>query len=213
MYCYVIFDFDGTLADTKEGIVNAARYALDKCGIQADDQTLLRFIGPSLWDSFKNLYGFDAQAQTRAVAYYREYYFAKGMYESALYPGIRALLETLKEKKRRVGLASAKLKHNVEDMLRWHGIAHLFDIVAGSSADGSYCDKGVMIADVLNFFGVRDLSRAVYIGDSITDCTGAKTAGIDFIAALYDRTPEEFRPFDIVMPAYEVKDIYAHLKL
>jgi phosphoglycolate phosphatase len=107
----------------------------------------MRFIGPSLWDSFRNLYGFDAADLTRAVDYYRQYYFTKGTYESALYPGIRALLKTLKENRRKTAIASAKLESSVAEALRYHDIGHMCDIVIGSTYDGSYSDKAEMIAD------------------------------------------------------------------
>jgi phosphoglycolate phosphatase-like HAD superfamily hydrolase len=89
----------------------------------------------------------------------------------------------------------------------------MFDTVTGSTYDGSYSDKAEMIADVLKFFGIQNPKQAVYIGDSITDYIGAKKAGTDFIAALYDRSPDEFLSADILMPAYEVNDIYGYLKL
>jgi phosphoglycolate phosphatase-like HAD superfamily hydrolase len=65
----------------------------------------------------------------------------------------------------------------------------------------------------LKFFGIQDPKQAVYIGDSITDYIGAETAGTNFIAALYDRPPEEFSSAGILMPAYAVDDIYGYLGL
>lgn len=211
MYQYVLFDFDGTIADTKKGIVNAARYALEKFGIYDNDQALLRFIGPSLWSSFENLYGFDKENQKLAVEYYRQYYFSKGMYESGIYPGIADLLKELQRKPVNIGIASIKTQQNVEEMLAYYGVKHFFDVIVGSSCDGSYTDKKTMITDVLKKMGADRSERSVYIGDSITDYIGAKEAGMDFIAALYDRGTEEFQNAVISMPAYEVKDILNYL--
>ncbi len=207
MYKYIIFDFDGTLADTKEGIINAASYALSKYGLQPEYDELKRFIGPSLWYSFDKFYGFDKDKQTEAVTYYRQYYNAKGMYEACLYDGVKYVLEKIKESGRFVAIASSKVENSVINALKYFDIFDYFDIVKGSAPDGSRSDKTLLISDVIKQTNICSMSDAVYIGDSITDYYGAEALGIDFIAALYDRDVSEFKGVNLTKKADSIQDI------
>lgn len=83
----ILFDLDGTLVNTGEGITKCVRYALEKFGIEETDQKKLeRFIGPPLFDSFQREYGFSAEDSWKAVAFYRERYDDIGVWECVLYP-------------------------------------------------------------------------------------------------------------------------------
>ena len=78
---YMLFDLDGTLMESADGIVNSVKYALEKCGVNEPDRAnLLKFIGPPLRDSFRKFYGFTAEQAEEAVGYYREYYAEKGIF-------------------------------------------------------------------------------------------------------------------------------------
>ena len=92
---YILFDLDGTLTDSSEGITNAVVYALEYYGIHEDKKHLKKFIGPPLRDSFQEYYGFSTQRAAEAVEKYREYYNAGGMFENQVYPGIPRLLHRL----------------------------------------------------------------------------------------------------------------------
>ncbi|MDD6888600.1 MAG: HAD hydrolase-like protein, partial [bacterium] len=97
-YRSVIFDLDGTLSDSSEGIMKGVRYAMERFGVtDIPEATLRRFIGPPLYDTFSQIFGLTSEQADHAVALYREYYLPKGMYENRLYPGIKELLERLKE--------------------------------------------------------------------------------------------------------------------
>ena len=85
----IFFDLDGTLTDSAPGILNSVTYALEKMGIRVEDrQSLYRFIGPPLLDSFRDYYGMDSTQAERAVALYREYFSAGGLFENSVYEGI-----------------------------------------------------------------------------------------------------------------------------
>ena len=87
-YTNIIFDLDGTLTDPALGITNSVIYALEKYGIPVPDRSeLLKFIGPPLIDSFQEFYGLSREEAKTAVEYYREYYRAKGIFETASFPG------------------------------------------------------------------------------------------------------------------------------
>ena len=75
MYHYIFFDLDGTLTDSKEGILNSLRYAFDKLGEPVPpESTLIKFIGPPLQDSFAEFCGFSAERAAEAIAVFRERY-------------------------------------------------------------------------------------------------------------------------------------------
>ena len=108
-YASVLFDLDGTLTDPGKGIRNSVAYALDKMGLPKQAQQELNlFIGPPLQEGFRRLCGLDEKQVNEAVAYYREYYQEKGIFENVVYPGVEQMLQTLKNNGRRLIVATSK---------------------------------------------------------------------------------------------------------
>ena len=108
-YKYILFDLDGTLTDPKEGITKSVAYALEYYGIHVEDlDTLCKFIGPPLKDSFENYYGFSEEKAIEAVAKYREYFKPYGVYENKVYAGVDNLLSELVKCGKKVVLATSK---------------------------------------------------------------------------------------------------------
>ena len=208
-YDIVIFDFDGTIADTKEGIMNGAKYALSKCGVsESEFGDLKRFVGPTLWYSFEIFYAFDSSMQEKAVQYYRDYYKDRGIYEVSLYKGIEELLIKLKKEDILVGIASAKHQKSVETALDNLGISKYFTTVSGSFMNGDRSDKAELISSVLDDLDLSDnKNKVVLVGDSRTDAIGAQECGVDFIAALYDREETEFDGIIFEKKAYSIEDL------
>lgn len=94
---YFLFDLDGTITDTGEGIMKSAQYALTAFGFpQQTEAQLRRFVGPPLQGSFETFYGLSPVDAARAVEKYRERYRDKGVFESPLYPGMAGFLERLR---------------------------------------------------------------------------------------------------------------------
>ncbi|MBQ7304674.1 MAG: HAD hydrolase-like protein, partial [Clostridia bacterium] len=105
----VIFDLDGTLTQSEEGIFNCVRYAAEKLGFPCPDAaTLHKFVGPPLQYSFQEYMGMDEAMAQRAVTTYRERYTVVGLFENRVYPGIRRLLRTLKREGWYIGIATGK---------------------------------------------------------------------------------------------------------
>lgn len=99
MFQYCLFDLDGTLTDSQEGIIKSVQYALSFFGIEEPDlQKLTPFLGPPLQKSFMEFYGFSPEDAAKAIALYRERFAPIGIFENSVYPGIPDLLERLKEK-------------------------------------------------------------------------------------------------------------------
>ena len=99
-YTHLLFDLDGTLTESGPGITNCVRYALEKFGIDEQDNAKLeRFIGPPLVESFMSFYGFSEADARKAMAIYRERFGTIGLFENAVYGGIRETLEELRDRK------------------------------------------------------------------------------------------------------------------
>lgn len=172
----VLFDLDGTLTDSGEGIMNCARLALSHYGIEVSDESSLRvFVGPPLAETFLK-FGVPAEEVDHAIEIYRSRYIPIGKYENKPYPGIRELLEKLKAEGHRLYVATSKPETTSVDILEHFDLAKYFDIIAGASFDHARHSKALVIAYLLEQTG-KDLD-AVMVGDTAFDVIGAKSHGI-----------------------------------
>lgn len=180
-YNAFIFDLDGTLTDSREGICACTEYALKKAGRPVPDAaTLQRFLGPPLAESFMRYCGMTEQEAARATDDYRERYNPVGWKENQVYPHIRALLAALKKRGAYLAVATGKPQQSAETILRYFGLTPYLDAVAGPREQDLHADKGALIRRVL-----PENARAVMIGDTPGDIQGAQDCGIDSVAALY----------------------------
>lgn len=182
VYDAVLFDLDGTLTRSEEGITGCARYALEKMGLSIPpDEDLRRFIGPPLYATFREYYGFsDAQSQ-QAVSYYRERYAVQGLYENAVYPGIRSILNRLRKAGVWLGVSTGKPQGPTERILEHFGLSKFFDAVAGTKENDTDADKEQLIRQALP----KKFERAVMVGDRRFDVEGAKAVGLHSIGVVY----------------------------
>jgi len=187
----VLFDLDGTLANTGEGITKCVKFALEKFGIKENDQKKLeRFIGPPLADSFQREYGFSEEDAWKAVAFYRERYEDVGVWECELYPDVKGTLEVLQEKGYRMGIASSKPQKFCMLLMQHFGIEQYFEVIGGAVSDGKAGSKAAVLADVLKRLKVENKDEVVLVGDTRYDALGAKEAGIDCIGITYGFEPD-----------------------
>jgi len=182
----ILFDLDGTLTESGEGIVNSMEYALKAYGITDYNRTeLFKYLGPPLIDTFKKEFGFDDLKAVEAVEKFREYFREIGIYENKLYAGIESLLKNISDSGRKIVLATSKAEVFAVRILEHFKIIKYFNVVAGSELDGSRIRKGEVIRYALNKLGTVELDSAVMIGDRKEDILGAKEVGIDSIGVLY----------------------------
>ena len=179
-YNTVLFDLDGTLTDPKEGITRSFAYALKQYGIEEDPDNLTKVIGPPLYDSFIDFYGFTREESEKAVWKYREFFSTKGIFENTVYDGIPGLLKTLKEHGFKIAVASSKPTVYVKRILEHFGIEQYFDAVVGSELDGSRIEKPDIITEAVRQLG-SEPGRTVMVGDRKYDVIGAGEFGIDSI--------------------------------
>ena len=195
-YKLIVFDFDGTLVDTGEGILKSLVYALEKHGVPVPDEAFLRrFIGPPIYDSFINDYGATEENVFDFIRSYRERYTAKGIYESKVYEGIPSLLSALKKHGYMLAVASSKPEKLVYDVMDFVGLTEFFDFIYGTSLDETKKKtKPELIRCCADAAGVTRGEEILMVGDRFYDIDGAAAVGADSAGVLYGYgSEEEFR--------------------
>ena len=183
---WVLFDLDGTLTQSEEGIWNCVRYAADRMGFPVPDEAVLRqFIGPPLLYSFQEYMGMTKEQAEEAQRIYRERYVVKGLYENRVYPGVRTLLRTLKKAGFHLGVVTGKPAGPTGDILRWFGLDRWFETV--QCATDGHADKDALIRQALP----ENCTEAWMAGDRKFDMEGAVRAGIHGLGVTYGYGSEE----------------------
>lgn len=184
-YNNILFDLDGTLTDSAEGVTRSIRYALQKFGIESRPDDLKSFIGPPLQQSFQIHYGFSEDKALQALNYYRDYFREKGIFQNKLYPQVAETLEELAASGIKLFLATSKPTVFAETVLQNFKINNFFRLVVGSNLDGTRVEKSEIIAFVLKQMGTLDRAETVMVGDREHDIIGARACGLDSIAVTY----------------------------
>lgn len=175
----ILFDLDGTLTDSGEGIINCAILALEHFGLPVPSRDEMRvFVGPPLHESFIK-HGVPADQAEEAVRIYRSRYIPIGKFENTPYPGIREMLEALKKDGHKLYVATSKPEQMSVDILEHFDLAKYFDGICGATMDTSRSTKEAVIAYLLEQNGRAD--NMVMVGDTKFDVIGAKMHGIPTI--------------------------------
>ncbi|HEM3662037.1 TPA: HAD family hydrolase [Streptococcus suis] len=208
MYQTILFDLDGTLTDSGQGILNSVAYALEKMGIEEPDTANLnRFIGPPLYESFSRFYQLSPEDTQSAVDAFRVYFKEKGMFENQLYPGIIPLLEELRTAGKTLVIATSKPEIFAKQILEHFGIAHYFDVIAGASLDSSRISKADVIGYAINQLEAFP-KHAVMIGDREHDIEGARMHQLPAIGVLYGYgSNQEFEKAGATMIVETIQDL------
>lgn len=180
MYRYVFFDLDGTLTDSKEGILNCLRYAFEKLGEPVPpEETLLQFIGPPLQESFIRWCGFTPERAAEGLRLFRERYVPIGKFENAPAPGMAELCRRLKERGYVLALASSKPEAMCVPICERFGFAPFLDTIVGS-APGDDWEKEDVIREAMGRLGLKEAQRdeILMVGDRKFDVLGARACGI-----------------------------------
>ncbi len=182
MYDPIIFDLDGTLTDSKQGIVGGIQYALEKEGLPAfDEERITAYIGGPLREVICEHHGLDDAAATRLIARFRDYYRRIGIFENRLFPDISELLKALRGQGRRLAIATAKPTASAHLVLELFRIAESFEVVSGSDLSAGRGTKGAILKHALQELSVNGAERPVMIGDRSYDIEAAHENGIDSI--------------------------------
>ena len=179
----ILFDLDGTLTDSGEGIINCAIHAMEHFQLPIPPREELRvFVGPPLTDPFLK-FGVSQADIPEAIQLFRDRYIPIGMYENALYPGIRELLEQLKKDGHILCIATSKLESIAIDTLKYFGLESYFHYICGATADHVRDTKEQVIAYLLT--QCKSEYPWVMVGDTAFDVLGAKAHNIPAIGVAW----------------------------
>ena len=215
MYKAILFDLDGTLTESGEGLTKCVQYALEKLGKPESDLKKLEvFIGPPLMEQFMKYAGLDEETARRAVEYYRERYSTTGIFENRPYPGVEEMLQELKRKKYLLAVASSKPEYFVKQILDYFRLTEYFDEIVGSELNGSRTNKTEVIEETLRRLGLdKHREQVIMVGDKEHDVLGARAAGLECVAVSYGYGTEEeltaAQPLQTVSSTEEILDFFA----
>ena len=207
----ILFDLDGTLTDSGEGIMNCAKLALEHYGLPIPIEAELRtFVGPPLHESFIR-FGVPAEEADNAIKIYRSRYIPIGKFENHPYEGIREVLEKLKAAGHTLYVATSKPEAMAVEILEHFDLAKYFDIIAGASFDRSRSSKEDVIAYLLDQCG--DYDRKIMVGDTAFDVLGAKAHNIPTVGVAWGYGKvEDMEAAGAISIAHTMDELYEALK-
>ena len=204
----VLFDFDGTLFDTYEGVSRCVNFALKAMGRnELEASVLRRFLGPPIPLSFREYAGLCGEDVEKATVLFRTEYAKSGLYESRPYDGIKELLARLKARGIRTAIASSKPQFAIETLLLRNGMEELFDKVVGVNGVRQSPDKSDILLEAA---GGKD---AVMVGDRLYDIAAAKSCGFKSIGVTYGfGSADELKEAGVDMLANDMSELESAIK-
>lgn len=209
----ILFDLDGTLMDSKEGILNCVRYALRKMGAPIPPEEVLQtFIGPPLVESFAACCGFTPLQAQQAVEHYRERFGEVGLFENSVYDGVYDLLDALRAAGLSLSIATSKPEVYARRIVERFELAPYFDHVCGAELNGTRIHKDEVIAYALQQYAHVAPEDFLMVGDRKHDMEGAAINGITAVGVLYGYgSRDELASFNPAYLATTPKDLETFL--
>ncbi|MEY2718653.1 MAG: hypothetical protein RLZZ273_19 [Bacteroidota bacterium] len=210
----ILFDLDGTLIDSRRGIVHSLRLALEDSNMSvADDHDFTWCLGASLWKIFEHyLQTTDRLRLEHAVATYRHIYRDGPMFEYDIYDGVVEMLSRLSASGARISVATAKAHEYAREVIEASSLRQFIHHVYGSELDGTNVEKRDLIRHIL----AQEQASAhdvVMVGDRHHDIDGARANGVANIGVLYGYgTAEELVHADVrIATAHDIDKAIATL--
>ncbi len=184
-YNCLVFDVDGTLLDTSEGMLAAVRYTIERFGLEPlEEETIKSFIGPPIQHSFQRVYGFADDVIADMAAVFRERYKEKDLLLAKAYDGIYDVMDHLQQTGTAIAIATYKREDYAARLLHAFGFDRYTDLIFGSDFEGRLRKKDI-IELALKKAGIADHAKALMVGDSDNDAIGAAEIGTDFLGVTY----------------------------
>lgn len=215
-YKYILFDLDGTIAESALGIRQSLERALEDLGVTGVDLSdYTKYIGPPLLDTLKNLCKLPEELLDKGYSLYKKHYAEEGRFINKPYDGIENVLKALRETDAKLAVCSSKLEESAELVMEDIGLSKYFDSICGSNRDSTRKDKKDLIPYAVERLSgsPEELDKAVMLGDTLYDACGAAECGVDFIACSYGYgTRESMERYNPVAWAETPGDILKLLK-
>lgn len=184
-YKLVIFDVDGTILDTSEGLLASTVYMIEKLDYPMPDPDVLRsFVGPRIQDSVERIFGLQGSQLKEAVDIFRDRYKEKDVLRACPYNGIFNVLSALKEQGIHITVATNKRQDFTDELMKKYNFSSYVEGVYGTDAAGKL-RKIDLLKKCLDQFPEYDSKSAVMVGDSSYDAEAASALGIDFVGVTY----------------------------
>ena len=184
-YSTVIFDLDGTLLDTSEGILEAVKYTINKYNLKAlDNDKLLTFIGPPIQESFSRYYNLDKDKVQEISNVFRDRYSNFELFKAKPYKGIYEVLRCLLDNNVCLAVSTYKREDYALKLLKYYQFDKYFKVMHGGDNLNKYNKKDI-IQHSINEIGEVNNSKIVYVGDTESDFNASKELRIDFIGVNY----------------------------
>jgi len=175
----VIFDLDGTLTDSAEGVVASFRHALAAIGAEVPEGDLAaRLVGPPMNDTLQSMGLGDRAAE--AISAYRADYTSRGWAMNSVFDGVPELLTELRDSGVRLAVATSKAEPTARRILEHFEMAGFFEVIAGASLDGTRATKSEVLAHALTQLDPLP-ERVLMVGDRAHDVAGAAAHRIDTV--------------------------------
>lgn len=183
---HIMLDFDGTIADTSEGIVRSMHYVYDRIGLERENEETIRStIGPPLEQMLAILLKTDDKEYIKkCVVLFRERYAEKGIEELCLYDGVKETLQELSESGKKLYIVTSKPEEFVIEICRKQGIYGYFTAFTGVSKIKISPSKSERMAILMNAYGITS-DNGVMVGDCPPDAVAAAANNVECIGALY----------------------------
>lgn len=197
VYDYILFDLDGTVSDSKPGIISCIKHALDGKGIKHPPAEVFdKMVGPPFRVSMKEFLGLDMPMIEQLITLYRGKYEVDGWRDCRLYDGIVDVFKTLKANEKKLAIATSKPLKFTHLMIEGLGLTEYFDFIGGATCDASKETKADVIELVLENLKVDDVSKVLMLGDRLYDIEGAHALGVDCAAVMWGYgSREEFEEY------------------
>ena len=201
----VIFDLDGTLTDSADGIVSSFRHALGEIGASVPEGDLSRkLVGPPMHHTLSAM-GLGDRAD-EAIAAYRADYTPRGWAMNSLFDGIPDLLADLRAAGVRLAVATSKAEPTARRIIEHFGLDQHFEVIAGASLDGVRASKADVVAHALAQLEPIP-ARVLMVGDRSHDVEGASAHGIDTVVVEWGYGAEDFEVPDAAAALTHVSTI------
>lgn len=213
-YKLIIFDLDGTIADTSPGILNSVRYTQQKLDLpEISLEAMYRHVGPPMEESYYNNFRLEGEMLYSAVKFHKEYAMNQGYLELELYPEMDSTLNKLKQKGYLIAIATLKADATAKKIFDNLKLSDKFDIIVGTNQTTLTSKEQVILKCISELKEAKE--DVLLVGDSHYDAIGAEKVGVDFLGVLYGfgfQAQEEVAKYQNIGSIKKVSDIWYFLE-